>query len=621
MMAGSYKILLVFYLFFLTHFSYSQEVLTGLENNPVAREFYKNYHDLKKSGGQDTLDLPFIDDFSDSYGLPNIELWTDRFAYINNTYAIFPVSAGVATLDALDNTGSLYSNASTFPFQADFLTSKPIDLTGIPSDSVYLSFFYQPGGRGEYPEPEDSLLLDFYTPATARWNKIWAIPGDSTQKNFRRIMIPITDPSYLRKGFRFRFRNYASLFQNDQIADLRANCDHWNIDYVRIDKNRSFTDTVLRDATFIDPMPSLLKDYETVPWSHTEAAHSTQRRPYIQTVIMNHDSISRNIKTSLEIKNLKTGLTTKTPVTSNDISSGDSVLFLFSYDHPFNFGAGDSGMFEVKAILGTDAFDYKKNDTMIYVQSFADYYALDDGSSEAGYGLRGDGTKNSSVAVRYFSFLKDSLRAVDIYFNHTYESLNLNYFFYLNIWSDNNGKPGNLLVNQIGMRPSYSDSLNKFVRYYLDKPIEVVGVFYAGWQKTVDKLENIGFDKNRINNSKNFYNENGEWINSSFPGSLMIRPVLSKKNIVGFEPIITQEQNLLVYPNPADKYIFLSSQTATTGEDMSVCLYDLTGRQIRSINRGDTCIYTGDLKEGIYILRVMNRSEGLSLAVKVIISR
>jgi len=327
-------------------------------------------------------------------------------------------------------------------------------------------------------------------------------------------MIRIVDPQYLQKGFRFRFRNYASLFQNDQIADTRSNCDTWNIDYIILDKNRSINDTVLRDVTFIDPLHSFLKNFESIPWTHLEAAKNTEIRPYFQAIIMNHDSISRNIKTSLEIKDINSGNKIKTGVTSNDLQSGDSVNFKFSFVYPFNFGAGNFGAFEVKAILGTDVFDKKLNDTLKYLQYFYDYYSMDDGSSEAGYGLRGDGTRNASVAVQYKSFISDSLRAVDMYFNQTLESLNLNYFFYLNVWSDNNGKPGNLLVNQIGMRPAYSDSLNKFVRYYLDNPVEINGIFYVGWQKTIDKLENIGFDKNRINNSKIFYTDNGIWKNS-----------------------------------------------------------------------------------------------------------
>jgi hypothetical protein len=599
----------------------AQEVLTGLEENAVAQKFYREYNPGKKSGPADTLSLPFIDDFSDSNVIPKPLLWTDKNAFVNNTYPIFPISAGVATLDALDFSGSFYPNASIFPFQADYLSSKPINLALIPADSVYLSFYYQPKGLGEMPETSDSLLLDFYSMTDNKWHRVWATPGDSSFRNFKRVMIRIADLSFLKKGFRFRFRNYASLFANTQYADKRSNTDHWNIDYIKLDKNRTKKDTILRDVTFIDPMLSLLKDYETVPWKHFEVAYSTQQRPYIKTVIINHDSIDRNIKTSLEIKNLLSGQIYKTTPTSNDLASGDSVHFLFTYDYPFNFNIGDSGIFEIKAVLGTDVFDFKPNDTLRYQQHFHDYYALDDGTSEAGYGLRGDGTKNASVAVRFNTYLKDSLRAVDVYFNHTFESLNLDYYLYLNVWADNSGKPGNILVNQVGMRPKYSDNLNKFVRYYLDRPVELSGTFYVGWQKTVDKLENIGFDLNRINNSKIFYTDNGVWKNSIFPGSLMIRPVLSQKKLISSEPeLILNKGTLSVYPNPADKELFFSKLPNQSEKDFSVTLYDVSGRKIRTIIHGESSMYTGDIKEGIYIIRLTDLKNNAVSSAKIIIS-
>jgi hypothetical protein len=293
----------------------AQEFLEGLEENAVAAKFYKDYHPPRKATQADTLNLPFIDDFSDSYVIPKISLWSDKFAFINNTYPISPVTEGVATLDALDYDGTIYKNAGTLPFQADFLTSRPLNLALNSSDSIFLSFFYQPKGNGEMPETGDSLMLDFYSVQESQWRTVWSTPGDSTVKKFKRVMIPVKDSRYLKKGFRFRFRNYASLFTNNQYADLRSNTDHWNIDYVKLDKNRTIMDTVLRDVAFIDPMFSLLKDYETVPWKHFEAAHATQMRPYVSTVIMNHDSITRNIKTYLEIRDLLKGTGIKTTTT------------------------------------------------------------------------------------------------------------------------------------------------------------------------------------------------------------------------------------------------------------------------------------------------------------------
>ena len=66
-----------------------------------------------------------------------------------------PPSVGMVTLDALDGNGNLYAQASTNPFTADTLASQIIRLDSVTgtyqrklkaSDSLYLSFFYVPGG-------------------------------------------------------------------------------------------------------------------------------------------------------------------------------------------------------------------------------------------------------------------------------------------------------------------------------------------------------------------------------------------------------------------------------------------------------------------------------------------
>ena len=90
-----------------------------------------------------------------------------------------PPSVGMVTLDALDGNGNLYAQASTNPFTADTLASQIIRLDSVTgtyqrklkaSDSLYLSFFYVPGGWygnqwelvGEAPSTNDSLFLEFY---------------------------------------------------------------------------------------------------------------------------------------------------------------------------------------------------------------------------------------------------------------------------------------------------------------------------------------------------------------------------------------------------------------------------------------------------------------------------
>jgi len=208
---------------------------------------------------------------------------------------------------------------------------------------------------------------------------------------------------------------------------------------------------------------------------------------------------------------------------------------------------------------------------------------------------------------------------VDMYFNRTYESFNLDYYFYLNVWSDNNGKPGTLLVNQPGMRPAYSDSLNRFIRYYFEKPVAVSGIFYVGWQKTVDKLENIGFDRNRISNQKIFYTDNAVWKNSMFPGSIMIRPVLSMKQVtVGGQEYFFRS-SLSVYPNPADDEIRISLPDGLNNQDIVFSLYDLGGRLIRTSYPGELRMSTSDLENGLYFIRTAGPLNGFPLTSKILL--
>lgn len=599
----------------------AQEIIIPVYGNPEAKDYYKRATTLKKAGKSDTLELPFIDDFSDSYVEPDPDLWSDKRAYVNNTYALQQVTAGIATMDAYGPTGAHYENAGRLPYIADYLTSHPIDLNYPVSDNIFLSFFYQAKGLGEMPDKNDSLCLEFQDPGTQQWNRIWSVPGDTVMNEFAQVMLRVEDEKYLQKGFRFRFLNYASQPANGDYKDMFSNVDHWHIDYVRLDRNRSSADTILRDVAFTLPINSLLIDFESIPWKHFEAAYFTQRQAFIETEIANHDTVIRNVTKTLKITDLYENFTYSPTPTANDVMPGEIFNFNFEYDYPFNFESGDSALFRIETILRTDAFDYKPNDTLEYIQIFKDYYAYDDASAEAGYGLRGQGTQNSSVAVAFNAFNADSLRAVDMYFNQVIDSLNLNYYFYLNVWDDNNGQPGNLIYSQIGVKPEYN-ALNEFVRYELDSAISIKkGNFYVGWTKTVDQLSNIGLDLNRDNSGNNFYTVGGDWLQSSIPGSIMLRPVLRKTPLIkGAEKILTQQEyKLNIYPNPADNYLQLEFP-GQVNEQLKVAIFDLGGRMIfrKMIYPGDR-ISTENLDNGIYLLKASPLTRSKAFTQKIII--
>lgn len=171
------KLFLFLSIFVVTFAVNAQEVLSGVvTNKPIVREASKGPRPMFRGAA---LQLPFVDDFSNYVGYPDARLWADNHAFVNNTFALRPPTLGVATLDALDANGHVYEHADAEGFKADALTSNPIRMdynftlnrAMRLSDSLYLSFYYQPGGgsyagvewerRGNQPEQYDSLILEF----------------------------------------------------------------------------------------------------------------------------------------------------------------------------------------------------------------------------------------------------------------------------------------------------------------------------------------------------------------------------------------------------------------------------------------------------------------------------
>lgn len=151
----------------------TQEVLTGLQFNEMKRNHPSHEVNLRVDSDHHEVTLPFFDDFSGNGIYPDPQLWLDQDVFINMDFPVRPPNIGAATFDVLDQTGKIYAYATSTPFIADYLTSRPIRLDSLfspiarplqLSDSIYLSFYYQPQGRGDKPEPHDSLVLQFGYP-------------------------------------------------------------------------------------------------------------------------------------------------------------------------------------------------------------------------------------------------------------------------------------------------------------------------------------------------------------------------------------------------------------------------------------------------------------------------
>lgn len=587
---------------------YGQEVVIPLADNPLAAKHFRENLHVRKSAASLLLELPVFDDFSSSSVAPDTGVWSDAYAFVNNSFCKDPVTNGVATLDALDADGSIYKGAVLDPntFVADHLTSNPIGLDYPASDSIYLSFFYQPGGLGDLPEEQDSLMVDFFAPDSGQWVNVWSMTGGDYQP-FRQIMIPVTEERFLAPGFRFRFRNRASLARSNDYPDMRSNVDFWHVDYVRLDRQRFASDTVLRDVAFNSPLSSILKDLTSLPWSHFEKAYNTVLNPIVKAQYRNNDTISRNVTRSLSIQEPIYNITYNPGIpTAQDIPPQVDTVVNYPYIYPFDFQRGDSALVRFKASLRTDEFDPKVNDTVINDQLFRDFYSYDDGTAEAGYGLRGGGTGDGVVAVKFRAFQPDQLGGAYIYFNHVYDSLNLKYYFNLVVWSDADGKPGSVIWEDPNeYKALYASSYPGFVKYTFSQPVAVNGIFYIGWRQYNEFLLNVGLDlNNKPVPSVMFYNFQGFWQSSEAPGVILFRPFLYDET-TGFPGHTEEPVSLHLYPNPASGVVYFDLPTAAEGGITRLELFDASGRLMRStITRSNNLDISG-CPQGIYYLRAM----------------
>jgi hypothetical protein len=580
----------------------AQEVVNGLQSN------YRIIHNAEKIKGSrgltsaDTLVLPFFDDFSGHSIFPDSKKWTDNYVFINNTYSDRQITVGIATFDALDNSGKMYDQASSSGFEADHLTSQPINLNYTASDNIWLSFFYQAGGLGDPPESIDSLTLQFFAPLEQKWYSIWKV-GGSLDQRFKPAIIRIDKDRFLQKGFQFRFVNYASISPNLTDPSMVGNCDIWNVDYVLLDKNRNAADTTFADVAFTLPLRSLLKSHEAMPWKQFRQVYLQEMGSSILIHYRNNDTLTRNITRNFEIwdvyKNsqaysFSAGATNIGPLTNVDYNA--------NLVYTFNTGNNDSALFRITASLKTDNFDPKGNDTLIYYQVFKNYFAFDDGTSEGGYGINGLGSRNAMVAYKFTSFLRDTLRAIQICFNDSYQHANQREFD-LEVWDDNNGIPGSVLYTREDVIVEQGNGINGFYTYTLPEGVVVNDVFYVGWKQRSESFLNAGYDINTPNAGKQFYWLNGEWIQSQVPGSIMIRPVVgSPLTITSVHDTYYKKKNLMtIWPNPARDYINIEKGELQLSGSSDIIITDLNGHELIKVTYSDK-VDISSLHDGMYFL-------------------
>jgi hypothetical protein len=578
---------------------HGQELTIGLQSDPRL----KNRVLLQAKSSSDTINLPLFDDFSTSSISPDSKKWVDNYVLVNNTYSNSQITTGIATFDALDAAGNLYETASSARFEADRLTSLPINLNYSASDSVFLSFYYQPGGLADLPEVNDSLTLQLYAPEEGKWYSVWKATGGAWH-NFKLAIIKIDKERYLHKGFKLRFKNYVTLGSNASDPSIIGNCDIWNIDYVLLDKNRNRADTIFRDMALRLPLRSLLKTYEAMPFKQFKQIYLQEMGSVIPIHIRNNCDTVRNITTSYEIWDVyKNSLAKSFSYGADNYPPFSNVDYDKDLIYTFDSDEQDSALFKIKIWLKTSStkFEHKENDTLVYYQVFNNYFAYDDGSAEEGYGINGLGSRNAKVACRFRSYIKDTLRAISICFNDSYLNANIRAFD-LMVWGDNNGIPGDLLYTQVNDTVKKSNSINGFYTYPLSEPVPVNGVFYVGWKQHSEIFLNAGFDINTSGGNRQLYWINGNWNQSEATGTLMIRPILGSPLTTSINDVnYRKPEAIRFWPNPASGFITIDPESIPVSGLTYISIADLQGRVLIKVPCTGS-IDISSLHNGIYFL-------------------
>ena len=624
----------------------AQEQLVPFRGNPSLAE-YENYMRAESASTMravdDTLSLPFFDDFSEPFSrlrtaadmYPNSNLWVDNKVYINNHMAINPISQGVATFDGLNERGRAYGflvqGQSPTPQPADTLTSKPLDLSNA-LDTAYLSFYYQPQGMAPYAPGEAYKLVVEFKDTADTWEPQWEAEGfDLEMFDFNLAMIPIIDEKFLYSGFQFRFTNYA--FSG-------GNVDQWHIDYVKLDQGRNLNDTELYDVaqlsqtSYIDTISSfqnatysLLNEYAAMPWTHYKENPEAFTGDSAYFVLRNNTNLTVTPNFSLQVYDhlgtqrfdvlSRTGLVYPGVICGNESNTcnviGGSTNFEFDISslipsYPVDQQlSDDSTFFAIKFSLATED-TVKSNDIRVEKQAFYNYYAYDDGTAEAGYGLENLDSEGM-VALKYnIKKQNDRLVGIQYYLNPVEFNLE-NEPARLVVWSGNE-EPTDILWQSPDTNLYYTNQHNYFYHYTINDTVLNIASdnIWIGWvqQPSINPELgfSVGFDRGSDASSKLFYNTGSTWIQSSIPGAVMMRPVFGDPyNWVGVSEKPTV-QHIKVYPNPTTGDVYLQETVAGQLRNAHISVFDLSGRTVFTSNGYNNKLSLAHLTAGTYLLRI-----------------
>ncbi len=577
------------------------------------------------------LTLPFWDDFSQpvtnalGFTTPDTLHWQptqSRGVLINTGLGIAPPSVGVASFDGVNAQGAAYDTAATSRNGlSDELVSHPINLSLVPEaerGSVYLSFFWQPKGRGELPEMVgDSIRLQFSTLDTAQqWVTVWKQTGNDSLITdvFVQETLLVSSAAYFHDRFQFRFQSF-----NRRSGAF----DTWNIDYVYLNQGRSANDLAYPDAAITSLPTSPFGDYTRVPMKQFRAAperylsgssvqyYNLRNQPVGTTFeAFVNDALSGEVLYRLSdstnaLSPLPTAFDRRTIAVGAPVASAfDLTQDSLYVQSEFYIETGDLPRIAAISAEGDTVFnqsvDYRVNDTVRTTFVLNETLAYDDGTAEFGLELNQTGGR---VAYQFVVPEEDLLTDIDIHFPNLAQ--NQGTLFKLFVWKTlTDTARGEVVLRESGILAARSSlQSNGFTTYQLESPVAVQDTFYVGYQQeSTDRFLIVGFDKNTDTNERIFFSVSSDWEqNKALQGSLMIRPRFDRERAQLVTDLPDEEVvptvDLTVFPNPTDGLVRVQ------GVYDRLRVVDLLGRMVPVAPHSDGVVDLSPYPAGLYVFQ------------------
>ena len=544
--------------------------------------------------------IPFWDDFSDGI---QPSKWIAKGASYTETIGNKAPSVGMALFNGVDELGRAYSLQVKDQGESDYLTSVPLDLNGIDAatkSSLYLSFYWQAGGKAEIPDSNDRLTLQVLTPA-GTWLTVWEKRGGETldRTRFAQEIIAIL-PEWQHADFQFRF------FSNGRQS---GPFDSWLVDYIYLNSRRTANDLSYPDRALTLPTTVRLGDFGAYPWELLQK-HQKGNWSTVKSEFQNLENRFKAMEYSVTLRDssgtvvLPINSTTPFNPVPNALERRSIVSRTFT-EIPVPSKPGDvffetslvTGDGLLTTINGTDTtrygqVDFRDNDRVSTRFPLRDYLAYDRGTADYTAGIN---QRSGQLAVAYKTPEPVFLTGISIDFNNARQ---VDQVLDLVIWSALDKKP---LYTQEVVIPAKTTSQD--IQYFpLKETVPVSGTFYVGFTQFTNDFLQVGLDKSQNSGDRIYYNVGGGWVqNKEVTGALLIRPHVSLSGKAG--GTLVPENILKVYPNPAVE------EVTVEGKFSYLEILDSFGREITlprmARNTGEVLNFK-DQHPGLYLIKVVH---------------